>query len=142
MQVALPRTSFILPVGETWFHATTVPNWLITVQGCRPRPYVHVGTRHAALERAAQFSRTGPRLPQSYDLHRLYIDAQALVYPHIVQDLDDWVDVVQDDGPQVYAYRNEYEHSGSVSLMVDPRVLSLGGTQTLPKGLLVQRRIV
>lgn len=112
-----------------WFHATAREDWMHAVTSGELIPYVHVGSRESALERAAQeyFTNTHSFTPSIY-LWEVSIRPEAVIADDILNDEDNWCRTVtqcarEHIGGDVQRYLNKRESAGSISLMLDPRTL-------------------
>lgn len=112
-----------------WYHATTNPNWLEEVQST-PNLMVHVGSEESAQDMA------NARLKQGNNkvyIHWLTLSTDTLLDPEFVVDTNDWVDYYDPDIHEynTYRYVNDFEHPGSVSLLVKADTLVGDGRAVL-----------
>lgn len=106
--------------SRKWYHSTGSETWHSDVLNNSLIPLVHIGTYHAAIDRAKMV--TGGHMRGRW-LYRLAIDADALVHPEIFSDhndLDGFVGTALYDGYDVIRYVNRWESPGSVSLLINP----------------------
>ena len=116
--------------ASSWFHSTTNPDWLSSVQNAGQVPLVHVGSRMASKQRHSNLRKSGVNEP--FYLYETRLNASVSL-------CDGFVDDDNDDAPKLVGevagpqydtfgatrYVNAYEHIGSVSLLVNPAGLSL-----------------
>lgn len=117
--------------NTTWFHATNIYNWLeevTMIDECRP--YVHLGTKEAALELAKwKYLEDNDDDNPIFYLWEVTITDGAVLSDAILEDDNDWFYEVTDstrnaiDG-DVVRYLNKWESVGSISLLADPRHIS------------------
>lgn len=103
-----------------WYHGTSLDDWHTGVLLAPFTPLVHIGTRYAALERGKSLSRLF--------LYTIKVDAGATVHPEIFpdyNDLDGDVDTDRYDGYSVVRYINRWESPGSISLLINPGVITV-----------------
>lgn len=109
---------------HSWFHATTQPEWLSTVQTADA--WVHVGSLAAANERASRVTRHGLRVLEEHFLWKVELDATARVYPSYVEDLDENWESLETGDWDVFVYRNAHENAGSISLYMRASAMARG----------------
>ena len=113
----------------TWFHTTGRSNWLESVTtGCKV-PYVHLGSRRSAMERADALHFSNRYSVNPVYLWEVTVNADAVVASDILWDEDNWCNYVSECsqkhvGGDVQRYLNLRENAGSISLMIDPRFLT------------------
>ena len=103
-----------------WYHGTSLDDWHNGVLLARRVPLVHIGTRYAALERGKSLSRLF--------LYTIKVDAGATVHPKIFpdyNDLDGAVDAHWYDGYDAIRYINRWESPGSISLLINPNLITV-----------------
>lgn len=120
---------------SAWFHATTNPNWHETVTTATPIPFVHVGTRRAALHRSYQMSRIETWKKDPWFLYKLELTPDAPLHPEVNSDHNEYAprfvghfdenDMKRMSYSSVTRYINDYESIGSISLIADPRFLKV-----------------
>jgi hypothetical protein len=124
--------------ATTWFHATDVYNWLEEVSfdygeedEDMLRPYVHLGSKEAALELAKwkylEGSNDGDEM---FYLWQVTLNMEAILADSILEDNNDWFYEVTGDtreamGADAVRYLNKWESAGSISLLADPRYLTM-----------------
>ena len=121
----------------TWFHATNIYNWLEEVSfdygdedDDMIRPYVHVGSKDAALELGKwKYLEENDNDDDMFYLWEVTLNVEAILADGILEDRDEWLDEVTDTarkalGADAIRYLNKWESSGSISLLVDPRYLT------------------
>lgn len=133
LKVLPEAVPFLQPdtIKETeWFHATRVEDWLHLIQSSPQRPYVHAGTKAAALQLAAdQYFNGNPEHDEDIFLWKLTINPNAVIAEDIVDDESRWNRTVQKCsrehlGGDIQRYLNRWESSGSISLLLDPLTIS------------------
>ena len=120
-------------LNSIWYHATERENWMDALladdrYGTYPR--VHVGTKEAATAIIAdQYVRRDGWIY----LYTVKLASTAVIAKTIYEDENMWPSRTDDiDGPvNTYRYVNRYEATGSISLLVDPRVLIVEGVKIL-----------
>lgn len=131
--MVLPSSSPLLYKDEvkqrTWFHTTTVPDWLSIVTGIEA--YVHLGSFEAAMERATDkdFNLKRKNAGQCFRWE-LALRPETMVADGVMQDDNQWLKYVTDCsrkhlGGDVQRYLNKYESAGSISLLADPRMVEV-----------------
>lgn len=134
----LPRYSEYLRAdnvrGSVWYHATHHENWLermLELDGPENSVLLHIGSVESALDRANV---------RNYDhLYAVKIDPSAVISPSIVDDSNDWPETVKmipqygtgEEYKDVTRYVNRYEIPGSISLLVDSRMLKVVSTKKI-----------
>ena len=121
----------------TWFHATNVYNWLEEVSfdyGDEDedmlRPYVHLGSKEAALELAKwKYLEENDDDNDMFYLWQVTLNVEAVLADVILEDNNDWFYEVTDSarkslGADAVRYLNKWESAGSISLLADPRYLT------------------
>lgn len=109
-----------------WFHATTTPNWLDTVQQATNHPYVYVGSFISAMERAHIRYWQDSYLHSTITLHQLVLKPQTRVVDEIAVDSGYWYPQdVEALGGDAIRYINAYENAGSISLFINPAMLEI-----------------
>lgn len=136
-----------------WYHSTNIVNWLETVQSGKESeyfgtdegdiPFVHVGTRGAAMHRAIELYAGVEDLYQEAKetingafMYAVRLKKEAIVSRHISADTNDWPFFVHDDDKKemegdALRYVNRWESSGSISMLVDPQMLELVSVEVL-----------
>lgn len=119
----------------TWFHATNVYNWLEEVSfegedGDEDSPYVHLGSKEAALELAKwKYLEENDDDNDMFYLWQVTLNVEAVLADVILEDNNDWFYEVTDSarkalGADAVRYLNKWESAGSISLLADPRYLT------------------
>lgn len=121
----------------TWYHATNVYNWLEEVSfdyGDEDedmlRPYVHLGSKEAALELAKwKYLEENDDDNDMFYLWQVTLNVEAVLSDAILEDNNDWFYEVTDSarkalGADAVRYLNKWESAGSLSLLADPRYLT------------------
>jgi hypothetical protein len=117
-----------------WFHATNIYNWLeeinYTDDEDENRPYVHLGSKEAALELAKwKYLEDPDGDNEMFYLWQVTLNVEALLADALLEDNNDWFYEVADStrktlGGDVIRYLNKWESAGSISLLADPRYLT------------------
>lgn len=140
----LPESAHMLDIDEVkssvWYHATESDNWLDAVKQLELIPYVHIGTRKAAMDRAKQISKRSLRRTGKNSkiwLWQVTVDSNASIASSILDDEDDWLTAVTECsvkglGGNAIRYVNRYESTGSVSLLIDPTFISSDSVEEIP----------
>lgn len=120
--------------GITWFHATNVYNWLEEVNfeddDDMRRPYVHLGSKEAALELAKwKYLEDNDDDNDMFYLWQVTLNVDAVLADGVLEDNNDWFYEVTGStrgalGADAVRYLNKWESAGSISLLADPRYLS------------------
>lgn len=116
-----------------WYHATTRDDWYDNLWNFAVRmdrfPLVHIGTKETALDRAKQMSKIWHGVGW---LHTVRILPTATVSNFVIEDMNYWPDEADELGrgefkkfTSVTRYLNRYEEPGSISLLVDYRVIEV-----------------
>lgn len=121
----------------TWFHATNVYNWLEEVSfdygeedEDMLRPYVHLGSKEAALELAKwKYLEENDDENDMFYLWQVTLNVEAVLADFVLEDNNDWFYEVTDSarealGANAVRYLNKWESAGSLSLLADPRYLT------------------
>lgn len=121
----------------TWFHATNIYNWLDEVSfdygdedDDMIRPYVHVGSKDAALELGKwKYLEENDDDDDMFYLWEVTLNVEAILADGVLEDHNDWLYEVIDSarktlGADAIRYLNKWESAGSISLLVDPRYLT------------------
>lgn len=118
----------------TWFHATNIYNWLeeINFQDDEDtqRPYVHLGSKEAALELAKwKYLEDNDDDDDTFYLWQVTLNVEAVLAGSVLEDNNDWFYEVNDAtrkalGADAVRYLNKWESAGSISLLADPRYLT------------------
>lgn len=119
----------------TWYHATNIYNWLQEVNAEDEeedvqRPYVHLGSKEAALELAKWKYLEDPHDDHEFIyLWQVTLNVEAILSDAILEDNNDWFYEVTDSarktlGGDAVRYLNKWESAGSISLLADPRYLT------------------
>lgn len=133
--------------ATTWYHATTRTHWMKDLLSGKDIPWVHIGSLEAARDRA-RVGGTG-EIVKDHFLYRLRLKPEATINPHIFRDENDWPDHVGQtglgwDSRMNYAnanrYLNTFEAPGSISLLIDPRVLEITGKTIIKSDRLAARK--
>lgn len=112
----------------TWFHSTGRKDWLDAATSGESVPYVHLGSLTAAMERADNLHFSNRHSVNPVYLWEVTVATDAVVAEDILMDEDNWCKYVTDCtrnhvGGDVQRYLNTREGAGSISLMIDPRML-------------------
>lgn len=119
----------------TWFHATNIYNWLEEVSfdygeddDDMLRPYVHLGSKEAALE-LGKWKYLEDNDDDMFYLWQVTLNVEAVLSDAIVDDKNDWFYEVTASarkalGADAVRYLNKWESAGSISLLVDPRYIT------------------
>lgn len=116
--------------AAVWYHATNRENWFaeVTAQDGTLKPLVHLGTKEAAEDRMRQRSR---RVGGQWRLYAVSLDPNAAMHPHVNIDENGHApyfvgdEQVADGYDSITRYVNECESEGSISLLVNPAVMTL-----------------
>lgn len=114
-----------------WYHSTTVENWHEKVTSDDTEiPYVHVGSKGAALQRSEEIGTTNSRhIGKRTWLYELTMSDSAEVFHKIAADDNDWPlyahENIEGVDGDALRYINHWEDVGSISLLVDPRVFTV-----------------
>lgn len=133
-EVAVLNSNAALLDGEavktvTWFHTTGRKDWLDAATSGESIPYVHLGSLNSAMERADNLHFSNRHSVNPVYLWEVTVNMDAVVADDILMDEDNWCKYVTDCsrnhvGGDVQRYLNTREGAGSISLMIDPRVLT------------------
>lgn len=124
--------------NQSWFHATTVPNWGEDIMDAGV--YIHAGSEVAAEERIKAVQRYTPTA--EYYVYELRLKASSKVADDIYYDDNNWpetIDASSASGPkkdvvnkyQVNRYVNVWETAGTVSLLSDPNMFNIVGVKVI-----------
>ena len=114
-----------------WFHTTNRENWETKVKTAERVPYIHAGTFEAAMERHEDRKST-------YGwIYELRMKPECELADDVYSDLNRWDDEVDEDGifepddihydhpKDALRYVNKWESVGSISLLMDPRMMEV-----------------
>ena len=130
---------------SVWYHATYVEDWfekVSTGHGMKRETgdflYIHVGTEDASRDLADSKYFTHPRDGERIMLYKLKVKSDAVLAPSILNDIETWWDyssVTAETntaiGGDAVRYLNRWESPGSISLLVDARMLELVNVEEL-----------
>lgn len=118
-----------------WFHCTAQPNWLEKVQ--EAGIWVHIGLVETASVIADNYEKFG--MPS--DMHKIVLSDDAKIHPALFEDHNEWpheVGEARNDAEfskhhkwDAFRYINSYETPGFISLLVNPKVLTVLETTPL-----------
>ena len=136
-----------------WYHSTNIVNWLDVLQSAKASeyfgteegdvPFVHVGTRGAAMQRAVELYAGVEDLYFEADetingafMYAVRLKEDAVISQHISADTNDWPFYVEEEtkdkmGGDALRYVNRWESTGSVSMLIDPQMLELVSVEVL-----------
>lgn len=128
-----------------WYHATYVEDWfnkVSTGHGMKRETgdflYIHVGNENASRDLADSKYFTHPEDGEKIVLYQLKVKADAVLAPSIFNDIETWWDyssVTAETrtaiGGDAARYLNRWESPGSISLLVDARMLEMVGVEEL-----------
>lgn len=125
---------------RVWYHATTRENWYDSLESyaftTERDPLVHIGSKATALDRARQMAKIWRG--EGW-LHTVKILPYAEISNFVVEDMNYWPERAHEIGrgdfkkfTSVTRYLNRYEEPGSISLLVDYRVIRVVDTVRLP----------
>lgn len=131
--LVLPESAPLLEKEEvtqrSWFHATYNQNWLEEVS--ESAVYVHVGSRDSALERAATlYFKKNFRKPGQFFLWEVTVKQETVIADDVMRDDSDWYYKVTSCtekhlGGDAQRYLNKFESPGSISMLIDPRLIEV-----------------
>lgn len=122
--------------NQSWFHATTVPNWGEEIMDAGV--YIHAGSETAAKERVKAVQHYTPS--SEYYIYELRLKNSTKVADDIYYDDNDWPEVINPtagpkrdaiDKTKVNRYVNVWESAGTVSLLSDPRLFEIVGMKVV-----------
>lgn len=134
---SIPLLESSIAKESVWFHSTNVKNWDVEILKAQPTrtggisdngmsvPYAHVGTREAALERFSD------RKESNGWLYEIRLKESARVSDLVYEDTSDWdfwvrTGYYEDDMLcDAIRYINRWESVGSISMLIDPRVMEI-----------------
>jgi hypothetical protein len=128
-----------------WYHATYVEDWfekVSTGHGMKREAgdflYIHVGNEDASRDLADSKYFTHPRDGEKIMLYRLKVKVDAVLAPSIFNDIETWwdyssvtVETKNAIGGDVARYLNRWESPGSISLLIDARMLEMASVEEL-----------
>jgi hypothetical protein len=144
-----PSSAHLLQVEAVkesiWYHATYVDDWfekVSTGHGMKRETgdflYIHVGSENASRDLANSKYFTHPRDGEKIRLYQLKVKSDAILAVPIYNDIETWWDyssVTAETkaaiGGDVVRYLNRWESPGSISLLVDARMLELVSVEEL-----------
>lgn len=135
-----------------WFHATTVTSWherllagfnADTENYDDGTLYVHVGTEAAALDIAHSKHLAWNGGDKVY-FYELALKSDCVLSDDLLKDLNDWFFKVTPTTKRILngdaiRYVNRWESCGSISLLVDPRMLEVKKVSTIDKSSITPR---
>lgn len=163
--LVVPSSHHLLDIetaqDAVWFHSTNVSNWLERVQSGLASeyfgmedgevPYVHVGTKEAAMDRANEIyaDNYGNDEETSDDafMYQVRLKKDAVVSTHISEDTNDWFFLVEDKHKakmegDALRYVNRWESEGSISMLVDPNALELVSVEVIKVSPMLEKKLV
>lgn len=121
-----------------WFHTSTHSVWPPPEASARDRA-IHLGTYEAAVDSMFYRMSAMDEAQHAFHLHRVVLPKSVSINPCLREDRGQMftgiVDlrVATEDGHDGYRYVNRKEHRGSVSLALDPNVVTAVQTVALPR---------
>jgi len=121
--------------SSLWHHATYRSNWYVGLDEYSREAgediLIHLGTREASLDRA--------RTLLGKTLYTVKINPEATISPYVVEDDNTWPEGTGDLSVEgwngyfgdVTRYVNRYEMPGSISLIVNYKMISIVEVETL-----------
>lgn len=125
-----------------WYHATDAEDWMGSLLDNEDEdiPLVHVGTEETALAVILDKHLSSPR---PISLFRIKLKETLVINEDIFHDLNKWPETMGDNRPEgnTYRYVNLYEAPGSISLLLDPRLIEIESVETFANAAEMERRL-
>lgn len=124
--------------GVAWFHTSTHSAWPPPEAAARDRA-IHLGTYEAAVDSMFYRMSAMDEAHSPFYLHRAVLPKSVSINPHLGEDSGQMftgivdLQVATEGGHDGYRYVNRKEHRGSVSLAMDPIVVTAVQTIALPR---------
>lgn len=122
-----------------WFHATQKRNWMAELlEDDMELPLVHVGTELSAIFRSRDLRDCGSHDVEEWYVYELAIKSSAEIFDNIDWDENEdapesVIHLLEDEkygANKIVRYINSYEDPGSISLILDPRMVKVVGVRT------------
>ena len=119
---------------QTWFHATARADWLPSLQDMEDAPLTHLGSFNAAVTRGKDLrDDTHRQYGEEWYLYEVSIEPTAYFenkvfndddqkFPYYISDLEESSNRY---GSGAIRYVNSFEEPGSVSLIINPQLLTV-----------------
>lgn len=118
-----------------WFHATDRAQWMddLMANPASEIPLVHVGTRETAV--TLMMDKYNFSTETTY-LYKVTVESDTEFHADIFADENEWPETLGEKRPngEAYRYVNNWESTGAISLLLDPRKLKIEAVEVIPAG--------